>query len=205
MGTGLLNPGSSRPLCPGPSITRSVVRSPGPRRTYYCRQEGFPVVGRMIGGGQVYLDSEQLFVRFCVEELPKRPERRYSDLLSPVAVLDELGVDGNFRAGSTSPRTAGRSATARTARRSSQQALHGGTHAFVPVRVGVDCAHDCRYRSQLVDAGFVRARTAAEVTNEGTSSGVASAVADETPRVASSLVTSRDRRRRRRSSRGVVP
>lgn len=66
----------------------------------YCQRNGFPVYRRRIGGGLVYLDSDQLFVQFCFDDLPRRPEQRYSYLLSPlVDALDELGVDGGLSNG----------------------------------------------------------------------------------------------------------
>lgn len=125
MGTRLLTPGALPPV-ESQAIYHALARSVSegqddtivltrPSRPYaslgfhrsvasvdmdYCRRNGFPVFRRRIGGGQVYLDSNQLFVQYCFGDLPKRPEQRYSRLLSPlVDVLEELRVDGGLSGG----------------------------------------------------------------------------------------------------------
>ncbi len=66
----------------------------------YCREMGFPVFRRRIGGGLVYLDRQQLFVQFCVEELPRYRDQAYTQLMAPlVASLDTLGVTGGLSDG----------------------------------------------------------------------------------------------------------
>lgn len=63
----------------------------------YCKRHGLPVIRRRIGGGLVYLDSDQLFVQFCVDDLPRAMDRAYPTLMEPlVATLEELEVSGGL-------------------------------------------------------------------------------------------------------------
>ena len=45
----------------------------------YCREHGFPVVRREVGGGAVYLDGNQLFTQwiFQAADLPATVEERF--------------------------------------------------------------------------------------------------------------------------------
>lgn len=61
----------------------------------WCRQNGYPVIQRRIGGGTVFLDSDQLFYQ-CVFHRSRAPfdvasiYRRF--LMPPVRVLQALGL-----------------------------------------------------------------------------------------------------------------
>ena len=60
-----------------------------------CKQLGLPVLRRQIGGGPVYLDSDQLFFQLSIPalEAPAGVGRLYARLLEPVATaLRWLGV-----------------------------------------------------------------------------------------------------------------
>jgi lipoate-protein ligase A len=60
-----------------------------------CAASGLPVLRRMIGGGPVYLDSDQLFFGLVMpaEDAPAGVVRLYAELLEPAAVaLRWLGV-----------------------------------------------------------------------------------------------------------------
>lgn len=63
--------------------------------TAFCRERGLPVYRRRVGGGTVYLDSDQVFFQLIVHERHARMpvERAYAELLAPAAVAyRELGV-----------------------------------------------------------------------------------------------------------------
>ena len=69
--------------------------------TEYCRASEFPVFRRMVGGGPVYLDSNQLFFQICVrvESLPAGRQRAMRTLLEPaVAAFRALGVPAELDA-----------------------------------------------------------------------------------------------------------
>jgi lipoate-protein ligase A len=70
--------------------------------TDYCRANGLPVFRRMVGGGPVYLDSNQLFFQICVrvESLPPGRHQAMRTLLEPaVAAFRALGVPAALDAG----------------------------------------------------------------------------------------------------------
>lgn len=60
---------------------------------------GLPVIRRQIGGGPVYLDSDQLFFQLTLpaSDAPHGPARLYAELLAPfVSALRCLGVDAQL-------------------------------------------------------------------------------------------------------------
>lgn len=60
-----------------------------------CRELGLPVLRRQIGGGPVYLDSDQLFFQLSLpsDSAPSGVQRLYAQLLQPAATaLSWLGV-----------------------------------------------------------------------------------------------------------------
>ncbi len=64
-----------------------------------CRQLGLPVLRRQIGGGPVYLDSDQLFFQLSLpsDAAPAGVHRLYADLLEPAAAaLLSLGVEAHL-------------------------------------------------------------------------------------------------------------
>jgi lipoate-protein ligase A len=64
-----------------------------------CRRLGLPVLRRQIGGGPVYLDSDQLFFQLTlpVRAAPRAVSRLYGELLRPaVAALRALGVPASL-------------------------------------------------------------------------------------------------------------
>ncbi|MFH1242258.1 MAG: biotin/lipoate A/B protein ligase family protein [Pseudomonadota bacterium] len=66
----------------------------------YCRQRGFPVLRREVGGGAVYLDQDQLFFQ-CVfpgGSVPIRVDDLYELFLRPaVNTYRSLGLDARYR------------------------------------------------------------------------------------------------------------
>lgn len=61
----------------------------------YCRRKGLPVLRRMVGGGPVYLDSDQLFFQICLPapSLPAGRQQALRMLLAPaVSAFVALGV-----------------------------------------------------------------------------------------------------------------
>ncbi|EHR50185.1 lipoate-protein ligase A [Saccharomonospora marina XMU15] len=61
----------------------------------YCAAQGLPVLRRMVGGGPVYLDSDQLFFQICLPQDSVSPARSAAirDLLTPaVAAYRAAGV-----------------------------------------------------------------------------------------------------------------
>lgn len=65
----------------------------------WCRRHGYPVLQRLIGGGTVYLDENQLFYQ-CVfhrSRVPFRVDAIYQTFLrAPVETLRALGVDASL-------------------------------------------------------------------------------------------------------------
>lgn len=62
----------------------------------FCRARGLPVIRRQIGGGPVYLDSDQLFfqVTLAAGRAPGRVDRLYERYLEPAAAaFRKLGLD----------------------------------------------------------------------------------------------------------------
>lgn len=65
----------------------------------YCRQHGYPVVHRKIGGGTVFLDRHQLFYQVIVHasRAPMQVAAIYRKwLAAPVAALQDLGVSATL-------------------------------------------------------------------------------------------------------------
>lgn len=67
--------------------------------TDYCRAEGLPVYRRMVGGGPVYCDADQLFFQISLPalDLPARRATALATLLRPaMRALRGLGVDAKL-------------------------------------------------------------------------------------------------------------
>jgi lipoate---protein ligase len=67
--------------------------------TDYCRTAGLPVYRRMVGGGPVYCDADQLFFQITapVKDLPARRAIALTTLLRPaMRALRRLGVDAEL-------------------------------------------------------------------------------------------------------------
>lgn len=65
-----------------------------------CRRRGLPVIRRQIGGGAVWIDSDQLFfqITLSAERAPAAVDRLYRRLLAPaLAAFRELGLDARLR------------------------------------------------------------------------------------------------------------
>ncbi|MFD1659094.1 biotin/lipoate A/B protein ligase family protein [Streptomyces caeni] len=65
----------------------------------YCTAQGLPVYRRMVGGGPVYLDSDQLFFQIALPAADVSPSRARAlrDMLSPaVAAYRAAGVDASL-------------------------------------------------------------------------------------------------------------
>jgi len=65
-----------------------------------CRREGVAVLRRQIGGGPVWIDSDQLFFQITVpwQQAPARVDELYERLLGPaVEAFRELGLDASLR------------------------------------------------------------------------------------------------------------
>jgi len=66
----------------------------------YCRQNGVPIIRREVGGGAVYLDSDQLFFQciFPINKAPRRVDSLYKLFLKPaVNTYRRLGIDAYYR------------------------------------------------------------------------------------------------------------
>ena len=67
--------------------------------TDYCRAESLPIYRRMVGGGPVYCDADQLFFQISLpaRDLPARRATALSTLLRPaMRALRALGVDAEL-------------------------------------------------------------------------------------------------------------
>ena len=65
----------------------------------HCAARGLPVFRREVGGGAVYLDSDQLFVQWVMGEqrLPRRLAARFALYAEPiVATYAEYGIDAHY-------------------------------------------------------------------------------------------------------------
>ncbi len=65
-----------------------------------CERRGLPIIRRQIGGGPVYIDSDQLFFQITLpaRRAPRRVDRLYALLLEPaVAAFRALGLDARIR------------------------------------------------------------------------------------------------------------
>jgi lipoate-protein ligase A len=68
--------------------------------TDYCRKKGIPFIRREVGGGTVFLDSDQLFFQciFPRNKAPLRIDRLYKFFLQPaVNTYRSLGIDAYYR------------------------------------------------------------------------------------------------------------
>jgi lipoate-protein ligase A len=103
--------GLARAVAPGDGPTLSFVRPAAPYvclgyhrdiaevDSAYCAAEGLPVCRRMVGGGPVYLDSDQLFFQISLpaRRVAVRRSSAMADLLRPaVTALRHLGVDAEL-------------------------------------------------------------------------------------------------------------
>lgn len=101
----------ARAVMPGDAPTLSFVRPGAPYvclgfhrdvaevDTSYCNAHGLPVYRRMVGGGPVYLDSDQLFFQIILPaaRVAARRSSAMAELLRPaVAALREVGVDAEL-------------------------------------------------------------------------------------------------------------
>ncbi len=67
--------------------------------TDYCQYNGLPVMRRMVGGGPVYCDEDQLFFQITVpaKDVPARRATALAALLTPaMRALRRLGVDAEL-------------------------------------------------------------------------------------------------------------
>lgn len=65
-----------------------------------CERMGLSVIRRQIGGGPVYVDSDQLFFQITLpaEHAPMRVDRLYAQMLAPVVqAFRSLGLDARIR------------------------------------------------------------------------------------------------------------
>ncbi|NIJ13012.1 lipoate-protein ligase A [Saccharomonospora amisosensis] len=65
----------------------------------YCAAQGLPIYRRMVGGGPVYLDPDQLFFQICLPQGSVSPARSVAirDLLTPaVAAYRAAGVEAEL-------------------------------------------------------------------------------------------------------------
>lgn len=100
-----------RAVAPGDGPTLSFARPASPYvclgyhrdvtevDTDYCGAAGLPVYRRMVGGGPVYLDPDQLFFQITLPARTVAPRRAtaLAELLRPaVAALRRLGVDAEL-------------------------------------------------------------------------------------------------------------
>lgn len=66
----------------------------------YCRQNNIPIIRREVGGGAVFLDSNQLFFQciFPINKAPRRVDSLYKLFLTPaVNTYRRLGIDAYYR------------------------------------------------------------------------------------------------------------
>ncbi|MHA1378415.1 MAG: lipoate--protein ligase [Candidatus Helarchaeota archaeon] len=68
----------------------------------YCRKNKIPIVRRILGGGAVYLDSNQLFYQIIVSENNKEIshsiEKLFSTLLkAPIQTYNDIGIPATFK------------------------------------------------------------------------------------------------------------
>lgn len=65
-----------------------------------CRKRGWPVIRRQIGGGPVFIDSDQLFFQITIPvgRAPVRVDHMYRRLLGPaVEAFRSLGIDARLK------------------------------------------------------------------------------------------------------------
>ncbi len=68
--------------------------------TDYCHAKGLPVIRREIGGGAVYLDSNQLFVQWVFRRghLPPKVTKHFELFVTPlIATYRDFGIEAYFR------------------------------------------------------------------------------------------------------------
>ena len=68
----------------------------------YCKNNDIPVIRRAVGGGAVYLDSNQLFYHFIwhndTPNIPRRVKDIYQTLLEPVVqTYRDFGVKAEYK------------------------------------------------------------------------------------------------------------
>jgi len=68
----------------------------------FCREQGFPVFRREVGGGAVYLDGNQLFFQLVFRAnnplVPKRKESFYRTFLDPVIrTYERIGIPARYK------------------------------------------------------------------------------------------------------------
>lgn len=103
--------GLARAVAPGDGPTLSFVRPAAPYvclgyhrgitevDSTYCTAQALPVYRRMVGGGPVYLDPDQLFFQISLpaRRIVARRSSALADLLRPaVAALRDVGVDAEL-------------------------------------------------------------------------------------------------------------
>ncbi len=69
----------------------------------YCRKKGLPLVRRILGGGAVYLDNDQLFYQIIAHNSDSRVPRNveslfYRFLEAPVKTYNDIGVPAQYKA-----------------------------------------------------------------------------------------------------------
>ncbi len=69
----------------------------------YCSGRSLPLVRRILGGGAVYLDSNQLFYQVIAHKSDKRVPKKVEDLFrrfleAPVKTYNDLGIQAEYRA-----------------------------------------------------------------------------------------------------------
>ncbi|MHA1300396.1 MAG: lipoate--protein ligase [Candidatus Helarchaeota archaeon] len=68
----------------------------------YCKKNNIPIVRRILGGGAVYLDSNQLFYQIIVSEKNKEISRSIEKLFSillkaPIKTYNDIGIPATFK------------------------------------------------------------------------------------------------------------
>lgn len=82
-----------------PYVCLGYHRDIGEVDTDYCQYNGLPVLRRMVGGGPVYCDEDQLFFQITVPatQVPARRAGALPELLTPaMRALRRLGVDARL-------------------------------------------------------------------------------------------------------------
>ncbi len=69
----------------------------------YCKDKGYPMVRRILGGGAVYLDSDQLFYQVIARKSDPRIPADIQDLferllVAPVKTYNDIGIPARYKA-----------------------------------------------------------------------------------------------------------